>query len=196
MEKSGASELDNIIKPENITTQQDIQTTECETLKVRLNKDHVLMVNKEKLLEKSHYFKSITKSCFADSNSEFTEVSIPVSFQIFKKVMYYVITDVINICNDSVFEIFQISDYLQIQCLQKMCLNHFIYNLNIKTLDDQLSLMEKYPMLCKDFKEVGLKFKESGRSSVKGLYFLGWNQTLRSLRLRIGEHDYVIEFEK
>ena len=91
MEKSGASELDNIIKPENITTQQDIQTTECETLKVRLNKDHVLVVNKQKLLEKPHYFTMITKSYFADHTFEVTEVSISSKLRIFQKGNYYVI---------------------------------------------------------------------------------------------------------
>ena len=155
---------------ESATTQKDIQTTE-ETLKVRLNKDHVLLVSKEKLLEKSHYFKSITKSCFADHKSEFTEVTIPVSCESFKKVIDYVTTDIINISNNTVFEVFQISDYLQIESLQKMCLDHFIYNLNKKTLDHQLSLMENYQVSCNSFKQVALKFKEGGWPSVKGLYF-------------------------
>ena len=63
------------------------------------------MVNKEKLLKKSHYFKSITKSCFADHKSEFTEVSIPVSFECFKMVIHYLITDIIDISENTVLEI-------------------------------------------------------------------------------------------
>ena len=169
MENSGASETDNI-KNKSITTQKAIKVEEEETLKVRLNKDHFLVVNKEKLLEKSHYFKSITKSCFSDHRSEYTEVSIPVSIEIFTQVLDYVTNDIINITIDTLFEIFQISDYLQIEDLSKMCWDHYIYNLNRKTLDDQLNIMEKYPLLCKDFKEKALKFKKSGRPSVKGLY--------------------------
>ena len=142
MQNSCVSEKENNSKNDNIYTQKDIQTTEDETLKVRLNKDHVLVVNKKKLLEKSHYFKSITNICFADHKSEFTEVTILVSFDSFKKVIDYVMTDVININNDTVFEVYQISDYLQIGVLGKMCLDHFIYSLNIKTLDHQINLME------------------------------------------------------
>ena len=66
MENSDVSETDKKLENVDITTENDIQTTKDETLKVRLNKDHVLVVNKEKLLEKSHYFKSITKSRFKD----------------------------------------------------------------------------------------------------------------------------------
>ena len=195
MENSETS--DNNIKCKNVTTQIDIQTTEDETLKVRLNKDHVLVVNKKKLLEKSHYFKLITNSCFADHKSQFIEVSIPVSFESFKKVICYVITDVININNDTLFEVFQISDYLQIETLSKMCFDTYTYNLNIKTLDHQLSLMEKYPiMLCNDFKEVALKFKESGRPSVKGFYLLLSSEPDVLLQLIGGENDSVITIGK
>ena len=49
-----------------------------------------------------------------------------------------------------------------------MCLDHFIYNLNMKSLDHQLSVIEKEPLLRNNFKEVALKFKESGRPSVEG----------------------------
>ena len=51
MQNSGDSVVDN-----------NIQTTENETLKVSLNEDQFLVVNKEKLFEKSDYFKLITKS--------------------------------------------------------------------------------------------------------------------------------------
>jgi len=115
------------------------------------------------------YFKSITKSCFADFNSEFTEVSLPVTAKVFKQVTEYVSTDVINMNIDIVFEVFQISDYLQTECLSKNCLDHFIYDLNMKNLDNQLSIMESNLLVCKDFKEIALKFKESGLPSFAGL---------------------------
>ena len=199
MEKNGASEKTSGSKSGNITTRKILQTTEDETLKVRLNKDHILLVNKEKLIKKSYYFKLATKSCFVDHKSEFTEVTIPVSFECFKKVIHYVNTDIIDISNNNVFQIFQISDYLQIECLSKMCLDDFIYNLNIKTLDDQMNLMEKYPLVCNDFKKVALKFKESGRPSVKGLYLSELhNSTHGKLNLQLFTEDgpeYVVNFE-
>ena len=155
------------------------------------------------MLEKSHYFRSITKSCFADHKlSEFTEVTIPVNFESFKKAVHYLNTGIIDLSIDNVFEIFQISDYLEIEGLRKNCLDHFICNLNIKTLDDQLSLMEKYPMLSNDFKEFALKFKESGRPSVKGFYLLEIKNILianyntqKQLRLMSNGPDYVIKFD-
>ena len=177
------------------STQKDIQTSE-ETLKVRLNGDHILMVSKEKLLEKSHYFKSITKSCFSDYKSEFTEVSIPVRIDIFKQVIDYVSTDVINFEKDNIFEIFQISDYLQIECLRKMCLDHFIYNLNRKTVDRQLSLMENNQLFCKDLKELALKFKESGSPSFSGFYMIERSGDKNSLKLIVNDgSEHVINFQ-
>ena len=200
MQNRDTSEIDRKLGTDIFTVSNDIQTTMDETLKVRLNKDHIIMVNKEKLLEKSHYFKSITNPCFADHKSEFTEVTFSVSFELFKMVIDYVITDIINICSDTVLEILEISEYLQIDSLIKVCLDHFIYNLNIKTLDHQLSLVEKFPKLCNDFKKVALKFKESGRPSVKGMYTLEYDVPPRtrlkqkySLRFITDEHDYVLE---
>ena len=176
---------------------KETQNIKEETLKVRLNKDQVLFVPKEKLLEKSHYFKSITKSCFADFKSEFTEVSLPVTSDVFKQVIEYVSTDVINMNNDVIFEVFQISDYLQIECLSKMCLDHFIYNLNIKNLDEQLSMIESNPLVCKDFKEIALKFKESGSPSFAGLYLAEGCDGNNYIRLlNDNGDDHVIKLKK
>ena len=73
MQNSNALErIKNVINNLNFTIQKDSQNTEDETLKARLNKKNFLVVNNEKLLEKSHYFKSITKLSFADHESEFT----------------------------------------------------------------------------------------------------------------------------
>ena len=194
MRNNIAPEKDKKIGTVNTSIINDIQAAKDKILKVRLNKKQVLLVNKEKLVEKSHYFKLITKPCFADHKSEFTEVTFPVSVAFFEKVIFYLITDIIDISNDTVFEIFQISDYLQIESLTKICLNHFIYNLNIRTLRHQVSLMEKYPLLCKNFEEITLKFKESGRPSFKGLYQLEINQYSSKSRLRLisDEPDYLI----
>ena len=46
------------------------------------------------------------------------------------------IINYISISNKTVFEIIQILCYLQIECLNKICWDNFVYSLNIKTLDD------------------------------------------------------------
>ena len=189
-----------MLATKSMNLKKNIQTTEDETLKVRLNKDHVLVVNKQKLLEKSHYFKSITKSCFADHKSEFTEVTIPVKFESFQKVIEYIITDKITLSNDTAVEIYPICDYLQIEDLSEMCFDYFVYNLNIKTLDQQLNLMEKFPIFYKDFNHVALKFKESGRPSVKGLFLLEYKSSAfgREINMQTLTDDgsqYVVNFD-
>ena len=180
----------------SVATHKDNQIEEL--LKVRLNKDDVFVVNKEKMLEKSHYFNSITKSCFADHKSEFTDVCIPTSADDFKQVIDYVSTDTINLTNDNIFEIFQVADYLQIESLSQVCFDFFIHNLNSKTVDQQLSLMENYPLLCNDFKEKALKFKKSGRPSVKGLYVSEFDYSINGrycFKLVTDGPDYVFDFQ-
>ena len=137
---------------------------------MRFNKEHIFVVNKEKLIEKSHYFKSITKSCFADHKSEFVEVNIPASFELFKQVIDYLVTDHIDIDANDVFELLKVSDYLDIECLSSLCFNCFIFNLYLKTLDHQLSIIEKQPMSYKTFIKAALKFKSTTVPSIKGLY--------------------------
>ena len=60
-------------------------------------------VKKGKLLKKLLYFRLITKSCFADHNFDFTEVTILVDFKIFKKVVDWIITGDIYISDKEVF---------------------------------------------------------------------------------------------
>ena len=104
MNNSDALRIDNYI-----TTEKRIQANDTKHLIVRLNKNHVFRVKKAKLLEKSLYFRLITKSCFADHKSGFTEVTIPINFKIFKKVIDWIITDHIYIADDDVFEIHKVS---------------------------------------------------------------------------------------
>ena len=72
------------VSNKNITKKRDIKNTKNEILRIRLNNDRVIMAKKAKFIEKSHYFRSITKSCFADHKSDYTEVTIPINFKIFK----------------------------------------------------------------------------------------------------------------
>ena len=90
------------------------------------------------------------------------------------------IINYISISNKTVFEIIQISYYLQIECLNKICWDNFVYSLNIKTLNDLISLVENYPLLTKDLKEVALKFKKSKRPAVKGLCLFEYSHGIYS----------------
>ena len=160
------------VSNKNITKKRDIKNTKNEVLRIRLNKDRVIMAKKAKFMEKSHYFRSITKSCFADHKSYYTEVTVSVNFEIFKKVVNWIMTDHIEIEDDEIFDIYKVSDYLLVESLSRFCLDHFIYNLNKKHLDYQLSVMKKNPMIFRDFGKYALKFKESWQPCVKGLYLL------------------------
>ena len=72
-----------------------------------------------------------------------------------------------------------------------------MYSLNIKTLNDLISLVENYPLLTKDLKEVALKFKKSKRPAVKGLCLFEYSHGIYSKHffwLAIDYHDYPINF--
>ena len=192
MQNNKVPENDKNSKTESLTSQKEIKTSH-ETLKLRLNNKNIFLVNKAKLLEKSHYFRAITKHCFADHKSVFTEVNIPVSIESFNKVLNYITNDTIDISSNTIFEISKLVDYLQIEGLNKtMFLDHFVFSLNSKTLDHQLFLMEKYPLFCQEFKEIAMKFKESGRYSFSGLYLTEYSGDDHYFKFR-ADDGYVQE---
>ena len=78
----------------------------------------------------------------------------------------------INLTIESVLETCHLALYLHLECLQQICLDHFTYNLNRKSLESQLRTMEKHLFVDEEFKKRALRFKESGRPSFSGLYFL------------------------
>ena len=180
------------VSNKNITKKRDIKNTKNEVLRIRLNKDRVIMAKKAKFMEKSQYFRSITKSCFADHKSYYTEVAVPVNFEIFKKVVDWIMTDHIEIEDDEIFDIYKVSDYLLIESLSRFCLDHFIYNLNKKHLDYQLSVIEKQPLIFRDFREIAMKFKESCQPCVKGLYLLDEHEHL--LKIMSEGHEYELKY--
>ena len=187
------------IEDKHTTIENDIPTKENDYLKVRLNKEHVLIVNKKKLLEKSDYFRSITKLCFSDHKSEFTEITMPVSFDSFKKVINYISTDVVDVRDSCVLEVVLLSDYLQIDCIIEICFEQFVSKLNTKTLDQQLAFMRNCSMLFKDFIDVALKFKKSGRPYFEGVYVLEHFPKMYAgkynIRLLNEESDYIVSLE-
>ena len=150
---------------------KDESGEKTEMLKICFNGGDVIEVDRKKLLQKSLYFQAITNSSFNDHKKDIVEVNFDASFQTFQQVINYVETGDIKRKNDYVLEIFELSTYLQIECIIKKFKDTFVYNLNTRTLSDQLNRIKNNPLL-KDFEEVALKFEKSGKPSVSGLYIL------------------------
>ena len=73
------------------------------------------MVNKKKLFQKLNYFKSIKKACVVDHKSDFSEVTIPVNIELFKKIIDCVTTDQIDIIDNEIFKRYEIFKYLIVE---------------------------------------------------------------------------------
>ena len=138
-----------------------------------LNKVNLKKVNKQKLLKKSAYFRAITKTCYRDHLSDLIEITIPASYAVFNKVVEFINTGVITINIKTVFETCHLAIYFELDCLRQLCLDHFTFNLNRRTLESQLHFLEEYSRLDNEFEERALMFRNSKiRPSYAGLYFL------------------------
>lgn len=111
------------------------------------NDELVLKVNRKKLLEKSVYFRAVFKECYKYYNSDLIDVYFPEKEEIVDKVMKFISSDSITLDINSIFETYNLAEYLQIGCLQQLCLDHFTLNLNRNTLEKQLDLIAKYSHL-------------------------------------------------
>ena len=150
----------------------DVTHDKTEVLKISFNGGAAIEVNKEKLLKKSLYFQAITSPRFIDHQKDEIQVNFDASTESFQQIISYVETDdVIKKKNDNVLEVLELATYLQIDCLTKDFKDLFIYNLNSRTIDNQLKIIKNNP-LFKDFEEVALKFKENENSSFSALYIL------------------------
>ena len=153
-------------------THSDQTDEKTEVLKISFNGSDVIEVDKQKLLQKSMYFQVITSPRFNDHQKDKVEVNFDASIESFKQIISYIVTDdIIKKNNDNILEVFALATYLQIDSLFINFKDTFIYNLNTRTLCNQLSMIENNP-LFKDFEEVALNFKKNGKPSVSGLYIL------------------------
>ena len=155
----------------NGTTQSDKTNQNTEVLRICFNGYAVIEVDRKKLLQKSLYFQAISNPSFNDHEKDNLGVNFDASFEVFQQVVNYIETDEIKRKNDHVLEIFELATYLQIDSLIEKCKDIFIYNLNTRTLYGQLKRIKNNPLL-KDFEDVALKFKKSGKPSISGLYIL------------------------
>ena len=143
------------------------------------------IVDRQKLLEKSGYFRAMFKKCYKDYKSDFIDAYFPESEEVFNKVMHLIINDRITLDINSIFETYHLAVFLQIDCLQKLCLDHFTLNLNRNTLRSQLDLIAKRSYLDREFEEKALIFKQSGNLSVSGFYFLQQNSATKAWCLKV-----------
>ena len=140
--------------------------------------DVVIKVNKQKLFEKSAYFRALFKTCYKDHQSDLMKVIIPVSCEVFKIVMEFINTDTITLDVKTLtllllmFETYHLALYLQIDILSEFCLDHFTYNLNQNTLESQLHIMKDELYLEKEFIKRANMFKVSERQFFTGFYIL------------------------
>lgn len=72
----------------------------------------------------------------------------------------------------NLFDIQSLATYLQIKSLQKACFNYFTYHLNVRTVYDQLELLESYPLLDKIYKKNAMVLIKRDLWSFSGLYFV------------------------
>ena len=122
------SKMENVYLNDRFVSNRAANKT---TLKIVFNKEHVVEVNKDKLLEKSFYFKSVTISFCAEHQSEYVEVNIPASFEAFRQVMFYITTEFIDINHQNIFEISHIAHILQMEGLDKICSDNLVNNPNL-----------------------------------------------------------------
>ena len=99
--------------------------------------------------------------------------------EVFNNVVGFINTGSVTLDIKTLLETCHIAGYFQIDRLQQLCLDHFTYNLNRKTLELPWQLKTKYSSsnwmhscLDKRFEERAVMFRGSGKPSVTGLYFL------------------------
>ena len=133
----------------------------------------VISVDRQKLLEKSAYFRTFSKPCYKHHNSVGrTKVLFPAKSEIVEDVMQFINSDLIKLDVKNLLETSHLAEFLQIDCLQQLCFDHFTYNLNQISLKSQLGLMTEQYILDRKFEERALMFSKSGKPSFSGLYFV------------------------
>ena len=149
-----------------------ISSSDAPTVEVRFNKTLVFTADREMLVKESAYFQSMLKPCFSDHKSEYLEVNLAVNNNdVFNKVMGYISTGAVELNYDCLFDILAVAGYLQIESLQKHCLDYFTYNLNVANVDDQLDQLKSYPFVDEKYQKRAVTLKKRGLPSYSGLYF-------------------------
>ena len=130
------------------------------------------------------------KSCYKHHKSDLIDVCFPEKEDVIDKLLQFISSDSITLDINSIFETYHLAKYLQVDCLQQLCLHHFTLNLNRNTLRKQLKLIERYSHTdLREFKERALVFGESGSPSLSGLYILQ-RSTENSTCLKIKSKHY------
>ena len=139
------------------------------TVKVRFNGNKYIEVNKQKLLESSPYFQNMLSSCFKDHKTEYVEVNYPGSFETFERSMQFVNNGDVVLSDENGFNTFELADYLQMDNLQKRCLDQFTSSLTRDNVLTKFNLLESLNFPVKEFKQRAFNFVENQFS---GLYYI------------------------
>ena len=139
------------------------------TVKVRLNEKEIVEVNKFKLLESSLYFKNILSSKFKDHKREFVEIKYQVNIETFKTVMSFVGTGQLCLGDENFLEVLGFAVYLQMEKLQKFCLDHFTSKLSRSNVEAKYDMLKKSFLPVDEFKQSALSFITNNTC---GLYFI------------------------
>ena len=160
-------------KSENKVIDKSNSSSKDLSVQVRFNKSLIFTVNRQRLIEKSLYFKLMRKPCYNDHKSDYLEVSFTVqNNDVFEKVIKFVTIGTIELDNENLFDIISLAAYLQVDSLQKPCLDHFTYNLNKLNVDSHLELLKSCMFAENFYEERAMTLKVRGLPSFSGLYFL------------------------
>ena len=139
------------------------------TVKVRLNDEkEIVEINKLKLIESSLYFENILSSKYSDHKKEIVEVKYPANTDTFKSAMHFVSTGHLSLDDENLLEILGFADYLQMEKLQKFCLNHFTSKLSRSNVKAKYDMLNKTHLPVEEFKRSCVSFI---KNAACGLYF-------------------------
>ena len=139
------------------------------TVKVRLNDEkEIVEINELKLIESSLYFENMLSSKYNDHKKEIVEVKYPANIDTFKSAMHFVGTGHLSLDDENFLEILGFADYLQMEKLQKFCLNHFTSKLSRSNVEAKFDMLNKTHLPVEEFKQSTISFI---KNSACGLYF-------------------------
>ena len=163
---------DKNIWNETQANEQELQNIGKGSVKVLLNGHSIFTANKQKLTEKSSYFRTMLSPHFIDHKYDFAEVNFNTSVSTFKQVIEFLNTGSTRMDFFNLFEIYKLSLYLQIEELLKLCYDYFVENLKPKYLEAYGDFLENSQLHDSLLGDTFKSFKESNRPSIPGFYIL------------------------
>ena len=143
-----------------------------QSVKVLFNNELLLSVDRQKVLKCSKYFSSMLKDCYADKKTGHVKINFPVKVEIFELVLNFIDTGFTDVEVEDVFDLYQIAVYLQMTGLELFCIVRFTRHLNRTNVETYLKAFRTSRNIVDGLANAALQFKQSGRPSYSGVYFL------------------------